>query len=374
MGWGVGQSRNMVSLVVLLPALAACIPQVAAPDPDSTRYRAGQAAHARPEPPRPTYDQGYEPHRIDEGVAALPAPPPAWQARPVTADAKAIDATTYVVRPGDTLRSVGDRTGAGSEAIARANSLNAPFVIRAGQRLDIPGGRYHLVRSGETGIAIARAYGIDWSRIVTANALSEPYTLRVGMRVLIPDSAPSASRSAAERAAAFRLDVDDIVTGSEPALASDQRPAPPTRSPRRVLGSTEAITQPGRLRGSFDWPLHGRVVARFGPSGASGERFNGIKIAVPSGTPVLAAADGVVAYAGSEVPTLGGLVILKHGDGWTTVYGHASQLLVQRGQSVKRGQKIALSGDSGLADRPELHFEMRRGRAPVDPIAQLPRL
>jgi len=372
---GIVGSRNMVPLVVLLPALAACIPQVGGPEAVPSRYRPRQEAHERYDSPPARDDQRYEPHRIDEGVAALPAPPPAWQARPVTAQARYVDASTDVVQSGDTLRAVGDRTGAGSEAIARANGLTAPFVIRSGQRLTIPGGRYHPVRPGETGIAIARAYGVDWSRIVTANGLSEPYTLRVGMRVLIPDPAPGMS-SAAERAAAFRLDVDDIVTGSEPALASNQRPAPPSRSPRRVLAPTQAITEPGRLRGGFDWPLqmHGRIVAKFGPSGASGERYNGIKIAVPTGTPVLAAADGVVAYAGSEVPTLGGLVIIKHGDGWTTVYGYASRLLVQRGQSVKRGQTIAMSGDTGLADRPELHFEMRKGRAPVDPMAQLPRL
>ncbi|SDA20377.1 M23 family metallopeptidase [Sphingomonas sp. NFR15] len=372
MGWFPGRSRNAASLAVLLPALAACIPQGAAPDPDATRYRPRQTPPDRPVDTPPAYGQDDAPPRADASVAALPAPPPAWQARPVRADAKAIDPTIYVVRSGDTLRAVADRTGAGSEAIARANGLSAPFMIRAGQRLAIPGGRYHLVRSGETGIAIARAYGIDWSRIVTANGLSEPYTLRAGMRVLIPDATPGLS-SAAERAAAFRLDVDDLVTGSAPALAGNQRPAPPTRSPRRVLAPTEAISEPTRLRGVFGWPAQGRIVARFGPSGASGERFNGIKIALPIGTPILAAADGVVAYAGSEVPTLGGLVIIKHGDGWTTVYGHASRLLVQRGQAVKRGQTIALSGDTGLADRPELHFEMRKGRTPIDPIGQLPR-
>ena len=107
------------------------------------------------------------------------------------------------------------------------------------------------------------------------------------------------------------------------------------------------------------WPVRGRIVARFGP-GASGEKFNGIQIAVPTGTPITATADGVVAYAGSEISTLGGLVIIKHGDGWTSVYGHASQLLVQRGQAVKRGQKIALSGDSGFADRPEVHSSYAR--------------
>ena len=343
------RARHVVP-VILLALLAGCIPQGQAPSPSYV-----------PPPIR------YERHSVDEDVRSPPTAPPAWQARPVSATAQAISARTYMVEPGDTLRAIADKTGAGSEAIARANGLAPPFVIRVGQRLAIPAGRYHLVRAGETGIAIARAYGVDWSRIISANDLRDPYTLRVGMRVLIPGG----PQSVAERAAAFRLDVDDIVTGGEPALATNERPAKPTSSPARVLPSSAALAEPARLRGAFAWPLKGAIVTRFGP-GASGERYNGIKIAAPQGTPILAAADGVVAYAGNEVANLGGLVILKHGDGWTTVYGHASQLLVQRGQAVKKGQTIATSGDSGLADRPELHFEMRKGRTPVDPLGQLP--
>ncbi|WP_260599409.1 peptidoglycan DD-metalloendopeptidase family protein [Sphingomonas endolithica] len=340
-----------------LPLLAGCIPgggERPAPSP----------SYDRPQPVRAPTDSG------SDEVQTLPSPPPAWQARPVTADAQTIEASSYVVRPGDTLRAVADRTGAGSEAVARANGLVPPFTIRVGQRLEIPGGRYHLVRSGETGIAISRAYGIDWSRIVTANDLAEPYVLRVGMRVLIPGVTPGRTRLE-ERAAAFKLDVDDLVTGSSPAILATQRPAQPTTSPRRVLSPTTPVAEPARLRGGFIWPVQGRVVGQFGP-GASGEKINGIKIAVPLDTPIKAAADGVVAYAGDEIAALGGLVIIKHGDAWTTVYGHASKLLVQRGQSVKRGQTIAISGDSGFADRPELHFELRKGRTPVNPIPQLP--
>lgn len=336
--------------------LAGCIPQ-------------GRQPYSPEEPPPPPAYQRPPP---EAGVEAPPTAAPAWQSRPVTPDARSVAPGSYVVQRGDTLRLIGDRTGAGAEAIARANALPPPFVIHAGERLAIPGGRYHLVRAGETGIAIARAYGIDWSRIVTANALSEPYILRVGQHVLIPDNAPGRS-TAAERAAAFSLDVDDLVTGSQPAIADNQQPAAPTASPNRVLASTVPIAEPARLRGGFSWPLDGKIVAHFGPTGESGEKFNGIKIAAPIDTPVKAAADGVVAYAGSEIPSLGGLVMLRNGDSWTTIYGHCSQLLVQRGQSVKRGQVIAMSGDSGFADRPELHFEMRKGRTPVDPLAELPR-
>ena len=301
----------------------------------------------------------------------IPAPPrPAWEARPVTPDAVEIAASDYVVAPGDTLRAIANRTGAGTEAIGDANGLIPPYTVYVGQRLRIPAGRYHLVRPGETGIAIARAYGVPWAQIVAVNNLVEPYVLRAGRRIIIPRSSASPP-SAAERAAAFHLDIDDIVTGSEPALAANTRPAPPSSSPTRILPPDAAIAAPPRRTGGFVWPVNGTVVRRFGPGG-TGERMDGIKIAARTGTPVLAADDGVVLYVGDGVPGLGSLVMVKHSEGWVSVYGHNSQLLVQRGQSVRRGQAVALSGESGTADRPELHFELRKGRTPVDPLTQLP--
>jgi murein DD-endopeptidase MepM/ murein hydrolase activator NlpD len=284
--------------------------------------------------------------------------------RPVTADAVEVASSTYIVQPGDTMRLIAERTGAGSEAIARPNRLAAPYTLRPGQRLLIPGGRYHTVHEGESGIAIARAYEVAWSVIVSANALSDPNSLRTGMRLLIP--APDDGR-----AGLTQIDIDDIMTGSRPALAlagRDDLPRSPTRAPRPSAETSLALTPPSTLQ----WPLRGTVVTRFGP-GRSGERSNGIKIATPIGTPILAASDGVVAYVGSEVTAMGGLVILRHGGGLTSVYGHAGRLLVHRGQSVRRGQMIALSGDTGRADRPELHFELRDGNIPVDPLARLPR-
>ena len=349
-------------LAVMLPA---CIPQGGNYELDQDR------APPRIDPGR--LDDG----RLDDGPQnygsagerAQPPRQPAWEARPVTPDAQDVAEGDYIVEPGDTLRGIGNRTGAGSEAIARANGLLAPYTIFAGQRLSIPGGRYHLVRPGETGIAIARAYGVEWLRVVSANDLVDPYILRAGQRIVIPGSGPV---SAAERARAFRLDIEDIVTGGEPALTSNDRPVRASPSPDRILPPTAVVASPTRRTGGFSWPVNGSVVRKFGP-GASGERNDGIKIAVPIDTPVLASADGVVAYTGDGVAGLGGLVMLKHGDGWTSVYGHTRQVLVQRGQSVKRGQAIALSGDTGFADRPELHFELRNGRSPVDPLGQLPR-
>ncbi|HEX8301778.1 M23 family metallopeptidase [Sphingomonas sp.] len=345
-------SRRAVAALGAL-ALSGCIP------PSGYQPRTDAPAPER---------EGYERRSLDQDVPALPAPRPAWEARPVTPDARRIEASTYVVRSGDSLRSISVKTGAGSEAIARANDLAQPYTIFPGQRLTIPAGLYHAVREGETGIAIARAYRVDWSRIISANYLEEPYVLRTGQRLLIPNAGPETIE---ERAARFHIDIDDILTGGTPAAREGEKPARPTPSSARVLPATKPVAMPARLTGQFRWPVTGNIVKRFGP-GASGERNDGIKIAVPLNTPVLASADGVVAYVGSDVPALGGLVILSHGGGWTTVYGHARQLLVQRGQSVKRGQTIALSGNSGFADRPEVHFEMRQGRSAIDPVPRLP--
>lgn len=326
----------------------------------------GAADNGRAPPPSAQESQAGPGARAPTNI--LPAQQ-AWEARPVTPNAQDVAAELYTVQPGDTLRAISRKTGAGSEAIARANTIAPPFIVKVGDRLAIPAGRYHLVEPGETGIAIARAYGVDWSRIVADNELTEPYILRAGQRILIPRAAPL---TLAERAAAFHLDIDDIVTGSQPALAEAAQPAKASPSPRRILPPTAAIALPTALRGGFLWPVNGTVLKRFGPAGA-GQRNDGIKIGVPRSTPVLAASDGVVAYTGAEVAGLGGLVILKHGSGWTSVYGHNEQILVQRGQSVKQGQAVALSGDTGFADRPELHFELRRGRTPVDPLAELPK-
>ena len=358
----------MRTAAALLPALlVACVPG------GGGGGAAEMPATAAPPPPPGQADAVPEPvvESPATGVAQLPAPRPAWEVRPVDPDARTVADSRYTVAPGDTLRRIAEATGAGSEAIARANGLAAPFAIRIGQQLTIPGGRYHLVRTGQTGIAIARAYGVPWARVVAANALTEPYILRTGQRVLIPGD-PARRPSAAERAAAFTLDIDSILTGSQPAVAANRPVAKPVATPKRVLAATTPVVGTPPSPGRFAWPVTGAIVRRFG-AGAVGERSDGIKIAVPLGTPIRAVADGDVAYVGDGIAALGGLVIVRHGGGWASVYGHAGKLLVRRGQAVKRGDTIALSGETGYADRPELHFELRRGRTPVDPVGQLPR-
>ena len=108
-------------------------------------------------------------------------------------------------------------------------------------------------------------------------------------------------------------------------------------------------------------------IAGYGPK-PNGQQNDGINLSVPEGTPVKAAEDGVVAYAGNELKGYGNLVLVRHSNGYVTAYAHASELLVKRGDPIKRGQVIAKSGQSGEVASPQLHFEIRKGSSPVDPL------
>ncbi len=294
---------------------------------------------------------------------------PVWEMRPVTADAKTVTGATYTVEPGDTLSAIGVKTGAGTEAIARANGLVPPYFLKVGQSLSIPSGRYHSVSAGETGIAIARAYGISWSSLIALNQLEEPFVLKVGQRLKLPDnSAPAPGQSMEARAAAFRIEIDDILTGGEPAgdVATSERSVPPT--PTAPLSPAIAVKEPTSFTSGFGWPVAGRLVDRFGPAG-TGRVNQGIEIVTAAAAPVKASGDGVVAFVGDQLAGYGGLIMIRHGNSWISAYGRIATSTVTRGQSVKRGDII---GETGRGSAPQLHFELRKSRVPVDPLKQLP--
>jgi murein DD-endopeptidase MepM/ murein hydrolase activator NlpD len=352
--------RGCLALTALL-ATTACIPS----------QRAGRPAPTAPpvaQPVPPPAQTAPPPPPVSENTPK--SPPPAWQVRTAKAAAIEVPDSTYVVKPGDSLRRISDATGAASEAIARVNAIPSPFKIIVGQKLKIPGGRYHKVGKGETGIAISRAYGVEWSRIAQLNQLEEPYVLREGQRLILPSKVEVAHMSGDERAAAFRLDIEDLITGSEPALAVRARPIPPTPTAKPVPPTT-TVAEPSQFAGRFDWPVKGPILRGFGRY-SGGQQNDGVNIGTARGSAVTAAADGVVAYVGQDIPAYGTLILVRHGDGWISAYGYADSITVTRGQKVVRGQTIAKSGASPYTGEPQLHFEIRNGRKPVNPLSYLP--
>lgn len=366
--------RPTASALIALMLTSACIPatqraEPRRPGPATSPARQAVAPTTPPAPPaREAVVPGPPPPAVSENAPT--PPPPAWQVKPVTPSAVDVASSTYVVKPGDTLRAISNRTGAGSEVIARVNNIAAPFKILAGQKLKIPGGRYHRVGKGETGIAISRAYGVEWTRIAELNEIDEPYVLRDGQRLLLPSQREVAGMSADQRAAAFRLDIEDLISGSEPALAVRGEPKQPVATPKRVA-PTVAVAEPSRFAGRFDWPARGPILRGFGRI-SSGQTNHGINIKLDRGSSIAAAADGVVAYVGQDIPAYGTLILLRHGDGWLSAYGYADSITVTRGQKVVRGQTIAKSGASPYSGDPQLHFEIRNGLKPVNPLSYLP--
>ena len=138
----------------------------------------------------------------------------------------------------------------------------------------------------------------------------------------------------------------------------------------RTTETVVKAAEPSGAMPSFRWPVRGRVIAGFG-SKPNGTQNDGINLAVPEGTPIKAADDGVVAYAGNELKGYGNLVLISHANGFVSAYAHASELMVKRGDTVKRGQVIAHAGQTGNVTSPQLHFEIRKGSTPVDPAQYL---
>ncbi|MBW8295645.1 MAG: peptidoglycan DD-metalloendopeptidase family protein [Sphingopyxis sp.] len=357
-----GEIRHHVGVMLGAMLLAGCIP--AAPVPPSRPV----APTTAPLPSQHSFDFERRPMSNVVGGDARPT----WTLKPVISNAVRVTAGAYTVRPGDTLRAIGEMSGAGSEALALENDLTPPFTLHPGQQLRIPAGLYHRVGAGETGISIARAYGAEWGEIITFNALADPYILRVGQQLRPPSDARASLPgpiNVGARAADFTLDIDDIVTGSQPALAESSRPTAGNAAPHQPV--TTAIAAPAAFTGRFAWPLNGPILARFGPL-APGKVSDGINIAAAAGTPIRATADGLVAYAGEQIGVYGGLVLINHGGGWVSAYAHAAKIDVQRGQAVRTGDVIGRAGATGQVQTSQLHFQLRKNRIPIDPMKQLP--
>ncbi|HRC27652.1 MAG TPA: M23 family metallopeptidase, partial [Alphaproteobacteria bacterium] len=123
---------------------------------------------------------------------------------------------------------------------------------------------------------------------------------------------------------------------------------------------------PPRAGGAFSWPVRGRLLSAYGPK-KGGLHNDGINIAAARGTPVKAAENGVVVYAGSGLQGYGNLVLIRHRDRWVTAYGHMDKVHVRKGDVLRRGQTIGTTGSTGSVDSPQLHFEIRRGTKAINP-------
>lgn len=277
----------------------------------------------------------------------------------------------YVAVSGDTLAGVSKRFNVSVKALASENNLRAAAAIKKGQKILLPDGYKDKgpVRTTTT---------ISVSRGRPAAPTSKPYTPPTNTYARVDSSTPSAAAAPSTPSGPQPYTGNAYPRPSAPVAA---QPVSPPPSSRPIIESSAAPTEAEIIasgKGKFAWPVRGEIISGFGVKG-TGQRNDGLNIRAAQGTPVLAAADGEVAYAGNQVPTFGNLVLVKHADGWVTAYAHLSSTNVKMRQQVRQGEQLGAVGATGGVNEPQLHFEMRyaptvKDKAkPVDPGLVLPR-
>ncbi len=355
------------------------------PPPDRTRIQ------------RATYAGGIAPH----GESAL-------------RDDKPVAGRHIKVGKGDTLSVLSRRYGVPVETIMGANDLS-DGRLHIGQDLVIPGARAeqtaeaapapseatYKVQKGDTPHTIADKLGVSEKALLERNKL-RANNLRIGQVLIVPAKAAQAvaakeTKPKAESGTEPQVHVVKTTTITAPGAsaqgtslaeeeASQANPAktkgkPDPKAKAGEVAASPEVTGEGGTRvasndqlptpepmsgNSFRWPVQGRVISEFGAKPDGGHN-DGIDLAVPQGTSVMAAENGVVAYAGNELKGYGNLVLIRHANNWVSAYAHNEEILVKRGDKVRRGQVIAKAGATGTVSQPQVHFELRKGSRPVDP-------
>lgn len=412
--------------LLTLTGLAACGQQAPAPVVFGHRGELPAVAPGTPPPQMQTQrgtgsPTGANPQASPQGVVQMQqlGPPPGSpspvtrpqpvQQQPTQAPAPAAISSNFddavIVQPGDTVYALSRRYNRPVRAIIEDNNLQPPYALQPGQRINLPQGRFHTVQRGETLYSISRGTGVDLYSLAQANDLQPPFGISIGQQLKIPSptgyavaSAPAPESPGAPQAPAprgYQVDTLPVTPGApvaapvqseEPGSAglppvprqpAPERPAPQAQpepkvasAPPSSAGPTADPKQdtvlPPRSGRTFSWPVRGRVLAGFGPT-PDGLHNDGINISARAGAPVIAAENGVVVYAGSELKGFGNLLLVRHADGWMTAYAHLDKALVKKGQKVTKGQAIGTVGSTGGVSQPQLHFEIRRGTQAVDP-------
>ncbi|HEY1736190.1 MAG TPA: M23 family metallopeptidase [Methylovirgula sp.] len=266
-----------------------------------------------------------------------------------------------VVAQGEDAEIVARRYGIPEAALLRTNGFSVSAQIRPGTRLIIP--TYNAALAASSGVTGARpAEHLHFVRgpEPAAERMKQAKEIKSHEeKVAKAERAPVGkmeARNEGKPAKIEKVALTDTGASPEPRKQIDQAPI--------TTGQIEPKTDLTNVAPEFRWPARGRIIRGFAGN-------DGINIAVPEGTPVKAAEAGVVAYAGNELKGYGNLILIRHANGFVSAYANTSEIDVKRGETVKRGQIIAKSGQTGNVATPQLHFELRKGSKPVDPIQYL---
>ncbi|MGE0022990.1 MAG: peptidoglycan DD-metalloendopeptidase family protein [Hyphomicrobium sp.] len=268
---------------------------------------------------------------------------------------------SYTVRQGDSLYQIARENGVKLEDLERNNGISDSRKVKPGTELKLPA-------EGGREVAEATPPARDPAPATVAPVSpTTPGVVALGAQPNPPPAASTPRQPTMINGTGLAGPAPERVATAESGSANDAGP-PLTPQGSGSVGSG-SVAGTSKLR----WPVSGKVVSPFGPR-ADGTHNDGVNLAVPMGTDVHAAEGGVVAYAGDELAGYGNLVLVRHDNGWVTAYAHADEILVKRGDQIKRGQVIARAGRTGKVDQPQVHFELRQGQKPIDPTPFMERL
>jgi murein DD-endopeptidase MepM/ murein hydrolase activator NlpD len=274
--------------------------------------------------------------------ASVPVAPKvaATQPAPQPGGVKLVGA--YTVKHGDTLASIARTYGVSEQSLRERNNLKTASLT-PGQQILLPAGTKLMLKTSQAPAAATQPPAAAKPAVPTTVAKVDPAKAAVPAKPV--------------QTAAFK---PTIATGKE-AAKIDQKAAETI-----AVAREPTVAEDEKAGGTFRWPVRGRIISEYGAK-ANGEKNEGINLAVPEGTSVKAADGGEVIYSGNELKGYGNLVLVRHDNGFVSAYAHASELLVNRGDKVTRGQIIARAGATGSVSQPQLHFELRKGQKAVDP-------
>jgi murein DD-endopeptidase MepM/ murein hydrolase activator NlpD len=316
-------------------------------------YQSGRLPQAQATPA--AYSPGPNDRRARYYGAPLPPPQPA------IASVKKPSGARVKVEQGDTLSSLSRRYGVPVDDIMAANDL-PDARLRIGQQLLIPGAKAQVARASQPKPTAPKP-------VTSETSVPEPEAAPEETVAEAEESPPPAGPDSKPDVRVVKTTPIPAPGASAPETETNSVKAAPeiTGKPKPSVASNDQLPAPDPMSGnSFRWPVKGRVISGFGTKPDGGHN-DGINLSVPQGTSVMAAENGVVAYSGSELKGYGNLVLVRHSNNWVSAYAHNDELLVKRGEKVRRGQVIAKAGASGSVSQPQVHFELRKGSRPVDP-------
>ncbi len=258
------------------------------------------------------------------------------------------------VKNNDNIYDISMRYGLTPQSIIRDNNLKSPFKLSNGQEIKLTPNNYHIIKKGDNLFSLSQRYAVSQFQIANLNNLNDPFELTIGDKLLIPKNNDFSVLEEFDSKKNNNINNKIIII-------------PKNENINKRKEVNKKLVEPNFSDNNFSWPLRGEIVNEFGPV-AKGVHNDGVNISASQGTPVATTAPGEVVYIGKNLKSFGTLVLVKHEGRIISAYAHLqNNINISEGSNLKAGDIIGYVGSTGKVETPQLHFEVRKNRIPINP-------